>query len=459
MDLRLADEGMVVLCAFCERHGPSILFVTSKLNAERAKDVFEEPCVDSAGAALTPRRADEANKYDDAPLESRRLSQLFAPLEKAASASSSAACGGCKSVEVEDGFVSFAGRQFCTSSKFPESRLYAMVRQVCVRSLSCEHVPGREGPVVFGQEANGAVLSFPFQIADSQARGFSRTYSLCAIHRDASLLLAATRFVSDSFAAVQKEMRSRALALFEAEQRVDGGGGGGGSGSGGTVSLRRVPKAAAVRPLGQLMGCESFFQRLHGSFCNVLFGLGAAPAAGVDCEGKLALADVLSALGRDKFALLVAQLLAGLPVRVVFESPHQSVLSERLWDSLKALSPRAEDLVRHEEMGTRGGGGVEWAVLQVVAGPKIHFLPAAAAPATAKAVRAATGARVVREVFAIAEQRLDLKSERLLLEAIVLEFAAAAAVCAAGDRKLMKVFGLSGESDGLLIEAWKDVLK
>ena len=447
MDLSLADEGMVVLCAFCERHGPSILFVTSKLNAERAKDVFEEP--PTAAEAFLPRKslggADEANKNEDAPLESRRLSMLFSPQEKTSSASSS--CGGCKSVEVEDGYVSFAGRQFCTSSKFPETRLYAMVRQVCVRSLSCEHVPGREGPVIFGQETSGAVLSYPFQLADSQARGFSRTYSLCAIHRDAAALLAATRFVSASFAAVQKEMRSRAAALFESEQRIEG--------NSSTVSLRRVPKAAAARPLGELMGCENFFQRLHGSFCSVLFGLGAVPPEPtVDCEGKLALADVLSALGREKFGLLVAQVLAGSPVCVMHESHEQSVLSERLWDSLKLLSPHAETLLRHEEQGSAGAARPDWAVLQVVAGPKIHFLPSA----SPKLRAVASAARAVLEVLSVAEQRLDLRTERLLLEAAVLEFAAAASVCASGDRKMMAVFELTAENDGLLIEAWKNVL-
>ena len=29
-----------------------------------------------------------------------------------------------------------------------------MLRQACVRSLSCEVCPGREGPIFFGEEAN-----------------------------------------------------------------------------------------------------------------------------------------------------------------------------------------------------------------------------------------------------------------------------------------------------------------
>ncbi len=442
MDLSLADEGVVVLCAFCERHGPSILFVTAKLQAERAKDVFDEsPPATPDRDQITPRSR-EAAKGEDIALESRRLSMLFSPQEK----SNAAACGGCKSVEVEDGFVSFAGRQFCTSSKFPESRLYAMVRQVCVRSLSCEHVPGREGPVIFGQEKNGAVLSYPFQIADSQSRGFSRTYSLCAIHRDAAVLLAATRFVSASFVAVQKEMRARAAKLFEHEQRLEL--------NGSTVSLRRVHKSVAARSLGELMGIEGFFQQLHGSFCNVLFCLGAAPPSiAVDCEGKVGLGDILAALGKDRFALVLTQLLGGGSVVVTHESADQSVLSERVWDSLKLLSPRPDELLKHEEQ--RKGVPSDAIVVQVAAGPKIHLLVGSAAK-----FRAPVRCKVVADVFAIAEKRMPIKTERSLVEAAVLEFAAAASVCAdpVADKKTLAVFGLTAAVDFPFVEAWRNVL-
>lgn len=55
---------LALMCAFCERHGPSILFATSKLELARAKDVFEE----------TPD--EEMNKSEDLASESRRL-RLF----------------------------------------------------------------------------------------------------------------------------------------------------------------------------------------------------------------------------------------------------------------------------------------------------------------------------------------------------------------------------------------------
>ncbi len=37
-----------------------------------------------------------------------------------------------------------------------------MVRQACVRSLSCEVCPGREGPIFFGDDHRGHVFSYTF---------------------------------------------------------------------------------------------------------------------------------------------------------------------------------------------------------------------------------------------------------------------------------------------------------
>jgi hypothetical protein len=45
-----------------------------------------------------------------------------------------------------------------------------------ILSLSCEICPGREGPIFFGEDANGYVLSHTFFLKDSQARGLQRWY-------------------------------------------------------------------------------------------------------------------------------------------------------------------------------------------------------------------------------------------------------------------------------------------
>ena len=41
-------------------------------------------------------------------------------------------------------------------------------------SLNCEVCPGREGPIVFGEEGGCHTFSYTFNLQDSQARGFSR---------------------------------------------------------------------------------------------------------------------------------------------------------------------------------------------------------------------------------------------------------------------------------------------
>jgi hypothetical protein len=123
-------DGFCLFCAFCERHGPSILFCTSKLPIARTKGFvhqlsFMKFCL--IVFFFLEDVFDESSMSEDSFC---RLSEIFTVDEK------SAGCTGCKSVENKDGFVSFSEREnrfFCTSSKFPETGLYALARQICVR--------------------------------------------------------------------------------------------------------------------------------------------------------------------------------------------------------------------------------------------------------------------------------------------------------------------------------------
>ncbi|CAJ0748860.1 5096_t:CDS:2, partial [Entrophospora sp. SA101] len=76
---------------------------------------------------------------------------------------------GFKTKDDENPLVTYIG------SRYPQHpRLYSALRQACVRSLSCEYCQGREGPVLFGDDKNGYVLSYMFKIKDTQARGSNR---------------------------------------------------------------------------------------------------------------------------------------------------------------------------------------------------------------------------------------------------------------------------------------------
>ncbi|CAB4040680.1 Folliculin, partial [Paramuricea clavata] len=87
-------------------------------------------------------------------------------------------CEACRSIPADHpGFLSIDKHAHVsyTSRRNPAHQdIYSVVRQACVRSLSCEICPGREGPIFFGEDANGYVLSHTFFLKDSQARGLQR---------------------------------------------------------------------------------------------------------------------------------------------------------------------------------------------------------------------------------------------------------------------------------------------
>ena len=47
-------------------------------------------------------------------------------------------------------------------------------QELLIFSLNCEVCPGREGPIVFGEDSSCHTLSHTFNLNDRQARGFSR---------------------------------------------------------------------------------------------------------------------------------------------------------------------------------------------------------------------------------------------------------------------------------------------
>jgi folliculin len=73
--------------------------------------------------------------------------------------------------------------------------MYSTVRQACVRSLSCEVCPTREGPLLFGDDQRGYVFSYTFFLRDSSARGSQRWYSIILIMADRLRLVSAWDFL------------------------------------------------------------------------------------------------------------------------------------------------------------------------------------------------------------------------------------------------------------------------
>uniref|UniRef100_A0A8C5ATX6 Folliculin n=1 Tax=Gadus morhua TaxID=8049 RepID=A0A8C5ATX6_GADMO len=187
-------NALVALCHFCELHGPRTLFCTEALHPP-------SPSPSQHGVRVRIFN----------PPPSTPISTPFPPQ-------------GCRSLPASHpGFVSIddeTGIRFLSHQHPRQSQLFSVVRQACVRSLSCEVCPGREGPIFFGDEQHGFVFSHTFFIKDSLARGFQRWYSIVMVAMDRIYLINSWPFLLRHLRLTIQSLQSTALKVFDNEQGV-----------------------------------------------------------------------------------------------------------------------------------------------------------------------------------------------------------------------------------------------
>lgn len=142
------------------------------------------------------------------------------------------------------------GIRFLSHQHPRQAQLFSVVRQACVRSLSCEVMtderkrmsafvlslatrethfvihhfalpdaqvcPGREGPIFFGDEQHGFVFSHTFFIKDSLARGFQRWYSIVLVAMDRIYLINSWPFLLRHLKLTIQSLQSTALKVRHA---------------------------------------------------------------------------------------------------------------------------------------------------------------------------------------------------------------------------------------------------
>ncbi|PSN57758.1 hypothetical protein C0J52_00340 [Blattella germanica] len=201
-------NAVISLCHFCELHGPSVLFVTQ---------AFHEP----DGPPTHPHVPEPKSCYGNA---TERL------IIRETTDNNTAPCEACQSFNPKHkGFLSndHEGRiSYLSTQQATQHDVGTLVRQACTRSLSCEVSPGKEGPVFFGDEVRGHVLSYTFFLKDAQARGFQRWFSITVLMKDKFFLLNSWPFLVENMENIvyekeQAECPQRALRLANA-QNPDG---------------------------------------------------------------------------------------------------------------------------------------------------------------------------------------------------------------------------------------------
>ncbi|KAK7077290.1 hypothetical protein SK128_014228 [Halocaridina rubra] len=347
-------NAIISLCHFCELHGPSVVFCTQAfrdlLDFDSFSDLDTCDLLDSRSVGNK-----EQPKVDES--QGWRYGQLN--LDTHASEKNSIGneyCIACRSFpHNKPGFISNddTARVSYVSSQYPlQSELYVLVRQGCIRSLSCEDCPGKEGPIYFGDEARGHVLSYTFFLRDVQARGFQRWYSILILMKDKMLLLNSWPFLVRHLRETISHLQEKASKIYENEESK--------------VSHRALRSAASMmdntkkqrsqsatrqaRSLPELVGDEKVWQHLHTSGTWLLKAGGLrlqerlvegpqvhAYVSEVSPSEGINIRDLSNACSGPVFHRMVHHLLIGRKIIIRGTSEH---LITAIVQSLKPLVPK-----------------------------------------------------------------------------------------------------------------------
>lgn len=265
-------NAIVGLCHFCELHGPRTLFCTEALHA---------PLPQGAGLGDGFGQGEQAEDEEGGIQMTSRICS-HSPVDGTVDSGSpgpkkSDMCEGCRSLASgHPGYISIdkeTSIKYVSHQHPNHPQLFSIVRQACVRSLSCEVCPGREGPIFFGDEQHGFVFSHTFFIKDSLARGFQRWYSIIVIMMDRIYLINSWPFLLGKIRGIIDELQGKALKVFESEQfgcpqRVQ------------RMSTAFTPylhqrNGNAARSLTSLTNDENLWPCLHTSFAWLLKACGS----------------------------------------------------------------------------------------------------------------------------------------------------------------------------------------
>ncbi|KAK3752031.1 hypothetical protein QZH41_019384 [Actinostola sp. cb2023] len=267
-------NAIIALCHFCEYHGPTVLFCTQTFRCDEHDPVESDNISTSDGGQACAKRC-FARSISVSSSSEGGSSQT--PLK-------SSQCEACHSLDASHaGYISIDKEaHICYySNRNPgQQELYSIVRQACVRSLSCEVCPGREGPMFFGEEASGYVFTHTFFLKDKQSRGFQRWYSIICVMKDKIYLINSWPFLVSHFRELIDELQAKSSTVYESEH-ADSAHKGQGLQSGGNGFIltpdqfrRQRGGHKIYRSISDLLKDKNLFAMLHQRLAWILKACG-----------------------------------------------------------------------------------------------------------------------------------------------------------------------------------------
>lgn len=176
-DIYIDSTPIILLCHFCELHGPSVVFSTclAKFHSSSQHKLSIDYFINSDrktvcdGCSLLTTSSTSSNNYT-------QTSELCSTASELASSSSHSS----SFKYAFNGYVTYDEKFDCHYITTDEPICYkTQMKHSCVRSLSCETYPNeREGTIYYGDDVRWHHLSWLFVLQDERARGFTRTYSI-----------------------------------------------------------------------------------------------------------------------------------------------------------------------------------------------------------------------------------------------------------------------------------------
>lgn len=218
-------NAIIALCHFCDFHGPRTLFCTQAFKYSNSSNQDEYSAINLAESAPPQSLSPEfksTNKNDIINLESVN-----------------ATCKACRAFDKNfHHYISYdsdlpvtsinnsnnnindssSSTNICyiSQSAPTDSEVFALVRKACLRTLHCEVF---EDPIYFDDDKNGSVIGYEFNIKDSEARGFQRSYSLIIIMKDRIYLQHLWSFLSQQMSIIASNIKLEAERKFEKDIR------------------------------------------------------------------------------------------------------------------------------------------------------------------------------------------------------------------------------------------------
>lgn len=208
-------NALIALLHFCEVHGPCVVYCTQTIhNNKQLKETdltipampipITQSTNNNAASSLSTTCSTPTSSFRKNSIAS---SSSFNNTNSSTNNTSCAACTAQLPLVSNGQQVTEAKRlitldqddpsiQYIGTTKSPQQpHLYKAVRLACVRSLTAEFCQGRDGPVLFGDDENGYVMSYMFKLRDSQARGEARFYSFIMLMTDRVYLVSCWPFL------------------------------------------------------------------------------------------------------------------------------------------------------------------------------------------------------------------------------------------------------------------------